>query len=351
MKAVVYRGPSEVAVENVAEPRIERASDVLVRVTAASICGTDVRIYWGTLTSLFPLVAGDPLGHEFVGVVEEVGKDVRGLRVGQRVVSPFSEHCGTCFYCERDLLTRCESLRAFGLGAAWGALGGGQAELVRVPSAERILLPLDDRVSDAHATVLPDVMSGVYAGMEGLRGGEIVAVVGCGPTGLAAILCARLLGAAKVLAVDHHADRLAVAASLGAMPIDFDACDPVEAIKEQTGGRGADAVADAVGKPGSFAAAYPLVRPYGTVILLGYIGPEETCSIGDVGLRHVTIKPSLIPPVRKVQARVMRLIAEGRLDPTPILSHTLPLEEAPRAYRMMAERLDGARKIVLRPGA
>src|SRR5688572_15480028 len=117
MKAVVYRGPKSVAVESVPEPKLESDGDVLVRITAASICGTDVRLYWGTMTSMIPIAAGDPLGHEFVGVVEEVGKGVRRLRRGQRVVSPFSEHCGTCFYCERDLLTRCENFRAFGLGA------------------------------------------------------------------------------------------------------------------------------------------------------------------------------------------------------------------------------------------
>jgi threonine dehydrogenase-like Zn-dependent dehydrogenase len=351
MKAVIYQGVKSIGVEDVPEPKIDADTDVLVRVTAASICGTDIRLYWGTMTSMIPVAPGDPLGHEFVGVIEEVGKGVRGLRVGQRVVSPFSEHCGDCFYCERDLLTRCEKFRAFGLGKAWGGLGGGQSEFVRVPSAERVLLALDERVSDEHATVLPDVMSGVFAGMEGFRPGEIVAVVGCGPTGLAAVMCARLNGAAKVLAIDHHADRLALAAGLGAVPIDFDAGSPVEAVAEHTGGRGADIVADAVGKIGSIDAAARLVRPYGTLVLLGYIDPKEMCSIGEIGLRHVTIKPSLVPPVRKYQARVMRLIAEGRLDPTPLLSHTFPLEEAPKAYRMMAERLDGAVKIVLKPAA
>ncbi|MGH8596816.1 MAG: zinc-binding dehydrogenase, partial [Gammaproteobacteria bacterium] len=222
-------------------------------------------------------------------------------------------------------------------------------EYVRVPSAERTLLALDDRVSDDHATVLPDVLTGVFAGMEGIKGGDVVAVVGCGPTGLAAVMCARLLGAGTVLAIDHHADRLSIAADLGAIPVNFDEVNALDAVRAVTGGRGADVAADAVGKAGAVNSAYPLVRPYGTLILLGYIDPTELCNIGAICLDHVTIKPALVPPIRKHQARVMQLIAEKRLDPTPLLSHTLPLAEAPRAYALMAQRLDGAIKVVLKP--
>jgi threonine dehydrogenase-like Zn-dependent dehydrogenase len=349
MRAVIYGGVGRIAVETVADPAIQDEDDVIVRVTAASICGTDVRFYWGTMNTMIPVVPGDPLGHEFVGVIEEVGRAVHHLRKGQRVVSPFAVHCGTCFYCENDLLTACENLQAFGLSKAWGALGGGQAEYVRVPAADRTLLPLDDRVSDEQATVLPDVMSGVFAGMEFLSGREIVAVVGCGPTGLAAVMCARLRGALKVLAIDHRPDRLARAASCGAIPINFDEQDPLEAVREHTGGRGVDVAADAVGKPGTIQKTCTLVRRYGSVVLLGYIDPTEHCAIGELGLAHIAIRPALVPPTRKYQHRVMRLIAERRLDPSVILTHTLPLDEAPRAYQMMADRIDGAVKIVLRP--
>lgn len=349
MKAVVYDGIGKIKVDSVPAPKIREDTDALVRVTAASICGTDVRLFWGTMNDLIPIVPGDQLGHEFVGVVEEVGRGVKDLKVGQRVVSPFSAHCGLCFYCQRDLLTRCESFRAFGLGKQWGGLGGGQSEYVCVPAAERTLLALDDRVSDAHATVLPDVLTGVFAGMEGLKGGETVAVTGCGPTGLAAVMCALLLGAGKVFAIDHHDDRLRIAASLGAIPINFDRGSALEIVREQTGGRGADVVADTVGKIGAASSAYPLVRPYGTMILFGYIDPSEMQSIGRISLDHVTIKPALVPSVRKYQPRVMKLIADGRLDPTPLLSHVLPLAEAPRAYELMADRLDGAIKVVLKP--
>lgn len=349
MKAVIYEGTGKISVQNVPTPTLAEDTDALVRVTSSTICGTDIRLYWGTMTPMIPLVPGDQLGHEFVGVVVEVGKAVKQLRVGQRVVSPFSVHCGQCFYCQRDLFTRCEHLRAFGLGQSWGGLGGAQAEYVRVPSAERTLLALDDRVSDDHATVLPDSLTGVFAGMEGIRGGEAVAVLGCGPTGLAAVMCARLFGAGTVLAIDHHGDRLQIAERLGATPINFDHVDPLDAIKAATGGRGADVVADATGKVGGVNAAYRLVRSYGTLILLGYIDATEMISIGEISLNHVLVKPALVPAIRRYQPRVMQLIAEGRLDPTALLSHVLPLADAPRAYEMMAERRDHAVKIVLKP--
>ncbi|MGH8596272.1 MAG: alcohol dehydrogenase catalytic domain-containing protein, partial [Gammaproteobacteria bacterium] len=120
MKAVIYERVGKINVEDLPLPQLQEETDVLVRVTAASICGTDVRLYWGTMNAMIPVETGDPLGHEFVGVIEEVGKGVKALKVGQRVVSPFSVHCGACFYCEHDLLTRCEKLRAFGLGKSWG---------------------------------------------------------------------------------------------------------------------------------------------------------------------------------------------------------------------------------------
>ena len=349
MKAVIYGGKGSIRVENIDAPKMRSDTDVLVRVKAASICGTDVRLYWGTMNEMFGYEAGDAMGHEFVGVVEEVGKAVRCFKLGQRVVSPFSTHCGHCYYCARDHVTQCENLTAFGLGKQWGALGGGQAELVCVPNADRTLLALDERVSDEHATVLPDVLTGVFASFEELRGGESVAVTGCGPTGLAAVMCARLLGAGPIFAIDHHENRLAIAAKLGAIPINFDRQDPVDAVKSQTGGRGADVVADAVGKIGSINLAFPLVRPRGTLIMLGYIDPSEQISIGAASLAHVLLKPALVPAIRRYQPRVMQLIADGRLDPTPLLSHTMPLDQAPRAYQMMADRIDGAIKIVLKP--
>lgn len=349
MRATIYGGIGKISVERVPDPVLQEDDDVIVRVTAASICGTDVRFYWGTINAFIPLEPGDPLGHEFVGVVEEVGRGVRHLQKGQRVVSPFTVHCGHCYFCEHDLTTACENIRAFGLSKPWGALGGGQAEYVRVPAAERTLLVLDDRVTDEQATVLPDVMSGVYAGMEFVTGRDTVAVVGCGPTGLAAVMSAQLRGALKVLAIDHHPDRLARAASCGAIPINFDEQDPLDAVKSHTGGRGVDIAADAVGKPGTVQSTLGLVRRYGSLVLLGYIDATEQCSIGKIGLDHVTIRPALVPPIRKFQHRVMRLIAEKRLDPAIMLSHVMPLAEASRAYAMMANRVDGAVKIVLKP--
>lgn len=349
MKSVIYQGVGKIAVENIPTPTLRNDDEVIVRVTAASICGTDVRLYWGTMNSLVPIQPGDPIGHEFVGVIEEVGSAVKQLRVGQRIVSPFSSHCGTCWHCEHDLLQRCESIRFFGCGAAWGGLGGGQSEFVRVPHADRTLLVLDERVSDAHATVLPDSLTGVWAGMQFLHGGESVAVLGCGPVGLAAVMCARVRGAGQVFAIDRHPDRLARAARAGAVPIDCSQEDPVEIIRAATGGRGADVGVEAAGKVGSFAATFPLVRPYGSLVILGFVDPSESFSIGAIALTHVTIRPAIIPAIRRFQHEVMSLIADQRLDPSLLLSHSLPLDKAPDAYEMLSTRSDGAVKVVLTP--
>ena len=174
-------------------------------------------------------------------------------------------------------------------------------------------------------------------------------MTGCGPTGLAAVMCARLFGAGQIFAIDHHEERLAIAAKMGAIPINFDREDALDVVRTHTKGRGADLVADTVGKVGAINMAVPLARPYGTVVMLGYINPSEMIDIGTASLNHVLLKPALVPSIRRFQPRVMQLIAEGLLDPTPLLSHTMPLERAPLAYKMMAERLDGAIKIVLKP--
>lgn len=349
MKAAIFQGVGKVSIESVPDPKVGSEDDAIVRVTAASICGTDVRLYGGTMNALAPLQAGDPIGHEFVGVVEEVGSNVRNVLVGQRVVSPFSTHCGSCWHCEHDLFQRCEKVRIFGCGNAWGSLGGGQAEFVRVPSADRTLLALDERVTDEEATVLPDCLTGVWAGMRFLRGGESVAVVGCGAVGIAAIMCARLRGAGMIIAMDRHADRLARAERAGAIPVNCAIDDPLEAVRARTNGRGVDVGVEAAGKIGGFAATFPLVRAYGSLVILGYVDPAEAYSIGAIALSHVTIRPAIIPAIRRVQHEVMNLIADRRLDPSLLLSHTLPLGQVPRAYEMLSRREDGVVKVVLKP--
>jgi len=344
VKAVTFQSPGNVEVRDVPDPRIEQPADALVRITTSTICGTDIRIYWG----LIPVPAGAALGHEFVGVVEEVGEAVRRLRPGQRVVSPFSTSCGRCYWCQKGLLTNCPERQFFGVGQ----LGGGQADRVRVPLADSTLEPLPDAVTDTQAAFLSDVLPGALASTEvaGIQPGDVVAVVGCGPTGLCAVLCAQLFEPALVAAIDHHPDRLAKAKELGALPLDFDRQKYLARVQEATDGRGADVVIEAVGKAQALDLALELLRPWGTLVTMGlHMDLDFSFPLRDFSFRHLTWRASPLPPVKNYIPRAIELIEGGRLDPSPIASHVLPLAEAARAYQLMAEREDGALKVLLKP--
>lgn len=344
MRGVIFEGPGKVRVaDDLAEPEIQQPTDAIVRVSVAGICGTDIRIYWGKL----PVAPGTALGHEFAGAVEAVGDSVEHFAPGQRVVSPFSTFCGGCFYCRQGLLTACERRQVFG----FGELGGAQAELVRVPDADRMLEPLPDAVDDTQAAFLSDVLPGAFAGMElgGVKPGDVVAIVGCGPTGLCAALSARAMGAATVVAVDHHAERLAVAREIGAVAVNSDEEDAAERVRELTGGRGADVAAEATGTPEGVEAAFALTRSWGTLVNLGvFLEPAPQFPLGMLSLRHVTLKPAGVPPVKLYIPRVTRLIAEGVIDPAPLASPMLSLSDAPRGYELMAKRAEGAIKAIVR---
>ena len=344
MKAVVFEGPGKVRVADLPEPEIQEPTDAIVRVAVAGICGTDVRVYWGRL----PVAPGTALGHEFAGVVEAAGPAVERFRPGQRVVSPFSTFCSGCFYCRQGLLSACEQRRVFG----FGQLGGAQAELVRVPDADRMLEPLPGAVSDVQAGFLSDVLPGAFAGLElgGVRPGHVVAIVGCGPTGLCAALSARAMGAATVVAVDHHPERLEVARAIGALPVPGDGREAAGPLRELTAGRGADVAVEATGTPEGVTAALALVRPWGTLVSLGvFLEPAQEFPLGQLAFRHITLKSAGVPPVKLYIPRLIRLIAEGLLDPTPLAQPVLSLSEAPRGYELMANRREGAIKALLKP--
>lgn len=345
MKGVILQGPGQVAVTELPEPRIQEPTDVIVRITTSTICGTDIRVYWGHI----PLLAGTALGHEFVGVVEEVGSAVRDFRPGQRVVSPFSTRCGNCYWCRRGLVTMCERRQVFG----FGQLGGAQAQYVRVPLADTTLEPLPDAVSDEQAAFLSDILPGCLAsvGYANIQPGDVVAIVGAGPTGLCAYLCARLYGPSLVLSIDHHPYRLAKAKELGAVPVNFDQEDPLARVRDYTQGRGADVAIEAAGRPGTVKAALGLVRPWGTLVTMGFNPAEQSMEfpLRDFAMRHLTWKSSPVPPVKNYIPRLVALISQGVLDPSPVVSHVLPLAEAPRAYQMWAQRQDNALKVVLKP--
>jgi threonine dehydrogenase-like Zn-dependent dehydrogenase len=335
MRATVYHGPRDVRVEEVPDATIREPTDALVRVTHACICGSDLWPYRGELE-----IYGRPgrTGHEFMGIVEAVGSEVATLRPGQRVIAPFAYSDGTCDYCHGGLQTSCRS------GGYWGgADDGGQGEAVRAPLADGTLVALpeevdlsDPRLAAALAT-LTDVMgTGHHAVLAaGVAPGATVAVVGDGAVGLCAVLAARRAGAERIIALGHHPDRLAIARTFGATDLVTDrGADAVARVREMTDG-GAPHVLECVGTAGSFATAIGAARAGGTV---GHVGvPAEPVDLLDVHVRNVR----LIGGVAPVRAYIPELLADilaGRLDPSPVLDLTIPLEEVPAGYAAMDER-------------
>ena len=342
MKSVVFRAPGNVAVEERPPPQIEEPGDAIVRVRLSAICGHDILSFTGRR-------AREPgtIGHELVGDVSAVGEAVSRVEVGQRVVSPISVWCGGCFYCKQGLLTACENSRFFGQH-----LPGAQAELVRVPNADAVLEPLPADLEDEKAILLADVLGGAYAGLRlaGLKAGDSVAVLGCGPTGLSAQLLARAMGASQVFAVDRNDYRLAAAARAGASVLNYESEDVEARVRDATTGRGVDVAVEAVGTAAALAQAADLTRPWGTLLSLGHgIEPEVSFPIGRLTQRHVHLLPAGFTPVKSYMAPLTRMLSRGVLDPSPIVSHVLPLSEAPRGYALMADRRDGALKVLLRP--
>lgn len=345
MKAVIYQGPGRIAVEDRPEPRIEQAGDAIVRVSTAGICGSDVVAYRG-----FNPVArtvNTITGHEIVGVVSAVGDSVRLVAVGTRVVSPFSIWCGGCFYCKQGLLSACEKRQVFG-----NQLPGGHAEYVRVPNADATLETLPDGLSDEKAIFLTHPLTGVYAGLQmaKLNAGDSIAILGCGATGLCAVAVARSMGAGQIFATDHHEDRLKRAEAAGAVPLRGSSEDVRSAVLNATGGRGADIAVEATGTATAVSQAVNLVRPWGTLLSLGYgIEGEASFPIGRLAIRRMRLLPTYAPAVKNYMSPVLKMLINGIIDPAPFVSHTLPLSDAPRAYEMMARRSDGAIKVLLKP--
>ena len=348
MKALTFQEPYRLALERVADPAIEGPGDVVVRVEVAAVCGSDLHVYRGHETGLD---RGTIMGHEFMGEVVERGSDVRGLEPGARVVSPFTTSCGACFYCERGLTARCVEGALFGWVENGVGLHGSQAELVRVPLAESTLAPVPDGLEPEVALLAGDVLAtGFYcAESGGVGAGDVVAVLGCGPVGIMAIVGARELGSESVYAVDGIAERLELAADFGATAVDL-ADAPVERLREATEGRGADVVLEAVGSPEATRLAVDLVRPGGTIAAVG-VHTEERFAFSPVEAydKNLTYRAGRCP-VRPRLERMLELAASGRYDLGRIVSHRLPLTEGVRAYEIFDRKLEGCTKVVLTPG-
>lgn len=346
MRAVTFHGERDVRVEDKDKPEIEEPTDAILRVTTSAVCGTDLHFYRGQELGLSP---GTTLGHEFVGVVDEVGDAVRYLSAGDRAVASMYTCCGACQACSRQDYFNCPYWAMFGCGMAFGDMEGGQAEYVRVPLADMTLAPVPEALTDEDVVLTTDILPTAYTAMvkSGVKQGDTVAVVGAGPVGQLAVMCAYLFGASKVMAIDLVADRLKEAEALGAIPINAAEVDPADAVFDHTGNLGADVVIEAVGMQGSVDTCWAVAKKGATIAMIGLLLEEAwPSSCGDNWLRQIQVKPVIGEPI-KHRWDLFKLIEAKRLDPAGIISHTMPLGDAVEAYRMFDAR--EATKIILKP--
>ena len=383
MRAVVYHKPKDIRVETVDDPTIQHERDAVIRVTLTAICGSDLHMYNGTFPQARPLI----LGHEFMGIVEEVGRGVPTLHKGDRVVVPFPVACGVCWFCRHDMPVHCENSNPdhygpqgglldgkggglFGYTDLYGGYPGGQAEYVRVPYADYGPRKVPEGLTDEQVLFLTDILPTGWTGIDWARvhGGETVAVFGCGPVGLMALKSARVRGAAKIIGVDVEDYRLEMAKRTTGAETML-AQDAVDAIYGMTDGRGADVVVDAVGmevhiglvrkleaaahlEAGTLDAltmALQAVRRGGDVSVLGVYGTSYDNfpwgQIFDKGL-HIHAGQA---PVHAYIDKLMHMIETGEIVADDIITHRLPLDEAPNAYQIFNDKKEKCVKVVLRP--
>ncbi len=346
MEAVTFHGPKQIRVESVADPSISEPGDALVRVTMSAICGSDLHLYRGRMTGVEP---GIVIGHEYVGIIEEVGAGVRDLRPGDRVVGSFHTACGQCWFCRRGLYSQCQQGALFGFGRRFGDLPGTQAEAVRVPHADFTLHKVPAEISDERAVFIGDILATAYFAVERaeVRAGDTVGVIGCGPVGLLALMCAEVSGASRVIAVDMLEPRLAVARRLGAVTVNGRDRDPIRAIRDLTDRRGADAMIEAVGSAEALRVACQAVRGFGIVSAAGVFVEESLpFPAGRAFARDLTVRLGMANVPAQFDA-VTELIRHGRIDPGILVSHTLGLDEAAEGYRLFDA--GEALKVLLKP--
>jgi 2-desacetyl-2-hydroxyethyl bacteriochlorophyllide A dehydrogenase len=344
VRAVTFQAPGEVAVEDVPEPDLQRPDDAIVQIDASGICGSDLHIYHGRV----PVEPGFTIGHEFVGTVLAAGPQFERAAVGERVLGCFHTACATCAPCIRGDYHRCAHGRTFGHGSKLGDLQGAQAERLLVPRANLTLRRVPENMTDDVALFAGDVLGTGYHAVAhaGLRAGDTAAVLGLGPVGLCAIQAARAAGATQVFAIDTVSDRLDMARRFGATPIHLSDDDPKRAIRAATGGAGVDVVVDAVGDPAPLALAISLVRDAGVVSGIGAYAGKGEVPLGLAWLKGVTLRLGLANVIAHVD-RVLALLSAGLLDPAPLVTHHMPLDQAPDAYALYDRR--EALKIVLTP--
>ncbi|MFC7431246.1 MULTISPECIES: zinc-dependent alcohol dehydrogenase [unclassified Agrococcus] len=377
MKAMTYRGPYTVRVEEKPDPRIEHPGDAIVRVDLAAICGSDLHLFHGMLPDTR---IGHTFGHEFIGTVEQVGSSVQSLQVGQRVMVPFNIYCGSCFFCARGLFSNCHNVNAnatavggiYGYSHTAGGYDGGQAELVRVPFADVGPSVIPEGISDENALMLTDAFSTGYFGAQlaDIVEGDTAVVFGAGPVGLAAARSCWLMGAGRVIVVDHLEHRLEKARTFAyAETVNFGHVDDIVLhLKRATDGLGADVVIDAVGaeadghvlqhvtsaklklqggSPVALNWAIDAVRKGGTVSIMGAYGPLfSAVKLGDAVNKGLTLRTNQAP-VKRQWPRLFEHIRAGHIDPSAMITHRIPLDDIAEGYHMFSAKLDGSIKTVV----
>ena len=365
MKAITFEGKRSVAYADADDPSVESSTDVVIRVRAAGICGSDLHPYHEREEGLDH---GTVMGHEFVGEVVEAGSDVEGLAVGDIVFSPFTTSCGDCFYCRQGLTCRCASGQLFGWLREGVGLHGSQAEYVRAPLADGTLMIVPEGVSPAAALLLGDILSTGFfcaeqAGVGLLDGGGPVqatgadappvagkfAIVGCGPVGMMTILAAQHFGAEELFVIDTIPERLAIAERLGAIALDYEADPVVDIIREATDGRGVDAVMEVVGARRASELAIEILRPGGVLSSVG-VHTDERFGFTPVDVydKNLTFRSGRCP-ARYYMQRLAPLVADRQIEPEFVFSHRMPLAEGVRGYEIFDKKIDGCTKVLLEP--
>lgn len=346
MKAVTYQDVKNFQVIEVPDPVVQDPTDVVVRITRAAICGSDLHLYHGTIPGMLP---GAIVGHEYTGVVDAIGSQVRGLAIGNRVVGTFHIACGLCPSCRRGNFHQCSNGGVLGYGLAFGNLNGTQAEYVRVPYGDVNLRKIPDGMDDEKALFCGDILTTAYGAVRnaGINPGETVAVIGAGPVGIMVVLSALTLGASRVLSIDLMAERAHMAAEYGAIPIVSSEVNPVRKVLELTGGEGADVVIEAVGGSRTLEMAFQLVRGGGRISAVGVTAEEELkFPLMSALTRDLTFRIGVANIHRDIDA-TLSLVAAGRIDPTVVVSHRMSLDEASEGYRLFHDRI--ASKVIVTP--